>query len=185
MSAESPGIAVGKKQMKEYEENPSVAVAAQKTKTTTKKITNSTGDVCMIVNEGGDVIAQAGFHEVKEVDRSQFIKFYAEGVTMFKGLSSPGSKVFELLYKEVMKNRDTDRFLLYHKNAVGLSRATFDRGMVELLAKDIIYKSTVPNSYFINVNFMFNGDRLGIVREYRLKEEYRGNKVEPHPELPL
>lgn len=174
---ESP---VGKKMMPEYEANPSLPVASQNAKIGTRRITNKAGDKCMIVSESGEIVAPAGFHEVIEVDRTQFVKLYVGGVAAFNDLGKPGARVFKLVYNYVTKNPNTDAIYLYHKDAKNMARATFDRGVIELLAKEIIYKSTRPNLFFLNVNYIFNGDRLALVKEYRLKEE-EGWKDQPLP----
>lgn len=166
----------GKKDSPEYEINPSVTIASNTTKVGTRKIMNKTGDKCMIVSESGEILAPAGFHEIVEVDRTQFVKVYLGGVTAFNDLSSPGAKVFQMVYSYVLDNANTDIVYLYYKSAKNMARATFDRGVVELLNKEIIYKSTIPNQFFLNVNYMFNGNRLALVKEYRVKEEHQSQK---------
>lgn len=173
---------VGKKSMQEYESNPSLPVASQNAKIGTRRLTNKAGDRCMIVSERGEILAPAGFHEVVEVDRTQFVKVYVGGVTAFNDLSSPGSKVFKMVYNFIIKNPNSDAIYLYYKEAKSMGRATFDRGIVELLAKEILYKSTRPNLFYLNINYMFNGDRLALVKEYRLKAEETPSEVqEPLP----
>ena len=39
--------------------------------------------------------------------------------------------------------------------------------MNELLDKEFLYHSLTADEYFVNVNFMFNGDRIVVVRQYR------------------
>lgn len=160
---------VGKKSMPEYESNPSLPVVSQKARVGTRRLTNKAGDKCMIVSEAGEILAPAGFHEIVEVDKTQFVKVYVDGVAAFNDLGKPGAKVFKMVYSYVLKNPDTDAVFLYYKDARSMARATFDRGIVELLAKEIIYKSTRPNLYFLNIDYMFNGNRLALVKEYRLK----------------
>lgn len=160
--------AKGKKELPEYEENPSVPTVREGTKIGHRKITNKAGDKCMIISEQGELLQPAGFYDLVEVDRTQFVKFYVKGVKLFNELSAAGAKVFEILYKSIMNNPNTDRYMLHPKKS-RLPRSTFDRGVVELLNCEIIYKSTVPFVYYLNINYMFNGDRLRFVKEYRLK----------------
>lgn len=175
----------GKKAMPEYEENPSLPVASRSARIGQKRIPNKAGDKLMVVNDNGEVIAGAGFHEIIEVDQSQFVKFYVGGVKLFNDLGAPGVKVFELLYKVILKSPNIDKVFLHPKQVPRMSRATFDRGVVELLAKEIIYKSTLPGHYYINVNYLFNGDRLALVKEYRLKATVDGPRDFVQEELPL
>jgi hypothetical protein len=50
-----------------------------------------------------------------------------------------------------------------------LNERTFRRGLRELLEKEFLYHSTSGSVFFINIRFMFNGDRLAFVRTYHLK----------------
>lgn len=171
---------VRRRDLPEYESNPSIPVASQSAKIGTRRLTNKAGDKCMIVSEGGEVLAPAGFHEVIEVDRTQFVKLYVGGVTAFNDLSAAGAKVFRMVYRFVLENPNTDEIKLHHKTVKSIAKATFDRGLTELVSKEILYRSTFPNVFFLNVNYMFNGDRLALVKEYRLKEE-AGWKDQPLP----
>ncbi len=172
---------VSKWKMIEYENNPSVDVVAKKQRTGTRRITNKTGDKAMIVSESGEILAPAGFHETIEVDRTQFVKLYVSGIKLFNGLSAPGAKIFGYLYKIILGNPNSDTVTLHFKDAKNISRVTFDRGVLDLLHNEIIYKSTAPHRYFLNVDYLFNGNSLAFIKEYRMKEEL----PEPQQNLPL
>ena len=159
---------ISRKLLPEYADNPSVAQASSTTKVGTRKITNKRGDKALIVSEGGEVLAPAGFYETIEVDQTQFVKLYLGGVKMFNELSASGSKVFELVYKVMLKNPNTDRISL-HSKVTKMAKTTFERGLTELLSKEVLYKSLYPAQYYINVNYLFNGNRLAFIKEYRLK----------------
>ena len=133
-----------------------------------RKITNKRGDKALIVSEHGEVLAPAGFYETVEVDQTQFVKLYLGGVKMFNELSASGSKVFELVYKVMLKNPNTDRISLHNK-VTKMAKTTFERGLTELLSKEVLFKSVYPAQYYINVNYLFNGNRLAFIKEYRLK----------------
>ena len=51
-----------------------------------------------------------------------------------------------------------------------MSSGTFYRGMNECIQKGIIAESYIPSTYFVNINYIFNGERLAIVNEYRIKQ---------------
>ena len=36
---------------------------------------------------------------------------------------------------------------------------------------EILFKSTLPNLYFVNIAYVFNGDRLRFLTEYQLKKD--------------
>jgi hypothetical protein len=61
-----------------------------------------------------------------------------------------------------------------------LARATYYRGLAELLDKGFLFRCYASTDlYFVNVRFMFNGDRLVLAQSYRRKGTHT------QPELPL
>ena len=159
---------VSRKDLPEYEVNPSIPVASKNARIGTRRITNKTGDKALIVSEGGEVLAPAGFYETVEVDQTQFVKLYLGGVKMFNDLSASGVRVFELVYKLLLKTPNTDSIYL-HRKVTKMAKTTFERGLTELVSKEILFKSVIPYQYYININYMFNGNRLAFIKEYRLK----------------
>lgn len=159
-----------RKSLPEYTTNPSVPKAAITAKTGVKRIPNATGDKCMIVSEHGEILAPAGVHEIVELDRTQFVKMFPGMVRAIKDLSKSAYRVFELVYQEVLENKDKDLITLYYR-ASDIPKPTFERGLTELLEKEILFKTVVPFQYFINISFMFNGNRLAYLKEYRIKGE--------------
>lgn len=157
--------------LKLYNVNPFIVGGMVKTKT--KKITNRKGDM-MVVGNTGEIIAPiAGFWQAQEVDASKFVKLYVNGVKAFKELTNAGTKVFEVLYLEVQKNISQDRvylsFSTIDNHELKLSQATFTRGMRELMDKGFVAPTVAIGWYWLNPDFMWNGDRLAFVREYRKK----------------
>lgn len=156
-----------------YRTNPFLPDAATNTKQGTKRLTNKAGDKFMIVSEHGEIVANSGFHEIVEVDKTQFVKLYINGVKAFQGLKAAGAKVFELIYMAVQDAPGTDRihlhFMTIEQDITKISRATFDRGMTELIDRGFIAESLIPGMYYLNIDYMFNGNRLAFIKEYRLK----------------
>lgn len=165
-----------------YKENPFIKEALIATKTGVKRITNKTKDRMMIVSEHGEILAPAGFHEVVEVDKTQFVKLYINGVKAFQGLTNPGTKVFEIIYRMVQERPGRDTIYLHFNDldqaVTPISRATFDRGMKELLEKKFIAESVSPGMYFLNVDYMFNGNRLAFIKEYRVSRTTSKSDIE-------
>ena len=158
-----------------HAKNPFLRDAANNTRQGSKRLSNKAGDKFMIVSEGGDVIANSGFHEIVEVDKTQFVKLYINGVKAFQGLKAAGAKVFELIYMSVMGSPGTDiiwlPFMEVEQAVTPISRSTFDRGMSELLDKGFIAESAVAGKYFLNIDYLFNGNRLAFIKEYRIIEK--------------
>ena len=165
---------VSRRGMVLHSKNPFLVDASINSKTGTKRLSNKKGDKFMVVSESGETVAPAGFHEIIEVDKTQFVKLYINGVKAFQGLKSAGAKVFEIIYRAVQDTVGSDRIYLHfmsiEQNITPISRATFDRGMTELLEKNFLAESLEPGMYFLNIDYLFNGNRLAFIKEYRIKE---------------
>lgn len=126
-------------------------------------VDNSTGEIKGI---GG-----MGFWWQEEVDASRFVKLFLDGIKQACGLSKPGMQLFELVYHQMREKPGHDKIELSQFIAQdrGLNERTYRRGLRELLQKEFLYRSTSDGLFFINIRFMFNGDRLAFVRTYHLK----------------
>lgn len=153
-----------------YDHNPFVGGGLVKSKT--KRLTNKRGDM-MVVGETGEIVAGvAGFWQAQEVDATKFVKLYVNGVRAFKELTNAGTHVFEILYLEIQKNIGQDRVYLSFTSLdddVKMSQATFTRGMRELIDKGFVAPTEAVAWYWLNPDYLWNGDRLAFVREYRKK----------------
>ncbi len=122
-----------------------------------------------ILNVGG-----AGFYEYEEVDDTRFVKLFLAGVKQAAGLSKSGLMLFEIVYRELQENPGEDRVMLSFYAASsrveGLTQRTYRRGLRELLDKEFLYRSPSDGVFFVNIRFMFNGDRLAFVKGYRRRE---------------
>ena len=151
-----------------YERNPFVSQA--NIRPAYKRISSKDGNQTMIIRETGEIVAPVGFWYTKEVDKTQFVKLYVNGVKEFKNLTAAGTRVFEVLYFRVQEAIGKDQIWLTFPNIdqkiTPMGETTFYRGMKELLDKGFIAESFTPGLYFLNPDFMWNGDRLAIVREY-------------------
>lgn len=164
-----------KRGLVKHKENPFLAVASDATRTKIKRMPSASGERMMVISgETGEVMAPAGFWEGHEVDKAQFIKLYVNGVKAFKDLKGAGTKVFELLYNEMQKNIGKDQIMLVYadidQSVTPISEATFYRGTRELIDKQFIAETVVSGRYFINPDYMWNGDRLAFVKTYRIRQ---------------
>lgn len=150
---------------------------------------NKLGGAYMVAPGSGEVVSRGAFAfvEEKEVDSEEFVKVYIAGIRQYGELSKAGATLFEFVYKEISgrssKDKDTVtlNFLLAQRWKADLSRRTYERGMNELLEKGFLYRSLAADVYFVNVRFMFNGDRMVLVQSYRRK----GSITAMQHELPL
>ena len=158
-----------------YETNPSLE-AALPVRIQSKKMAKL-GGAYMIAPNTGEVVGRGtfGFVEEKEVDSEEFVKIYLAGIRKYGELSKAGATLFEFVYKEISgnggKNKDTIsvNFYIVQKWNPKLTRPTYFRGMGELLEKGFLFQSPSFDTYFVNVRFMFNGDRMALVQSYRRK----------------
>ncbi len=153
-----------------YEYNPFVHEVQVKS----RKVTNERGDMMLIDKATGEINAPiAGFWESKEVDSSSFVKLFVNGVKALAELSNAGTKVFEVLYMEIQRNAGKDKIYLHYKNLdrneAILSERTYRRGLAELLEKKFIALTPIVGWYWVNPDFVWNGDRLAFVKEYYRK----------------
>lgn len=118
----------------------------------------------------------AGTHVTtyKKVDSAQFVKLFTANIALTFDLKAAGIKAMNVLIWTVQHNAiskdqvDLERltlefFLESHTNLnppLKLSVATFQRGISELEKANIIAKTMKKGRYFINPNFVFNGDRI-------------------------
>lgn len=150
-----------------YEANPFM----MEVQTKTRRVTNKRGDMMLVSNEGEIVSNVAGFWEAEEVDATKFVKLFVKGVKALKELTGAGTKVFEVLYLRVQENIGKDQvmmaFAAVDQALTPMSEATYTRGMRELIAKGFIAATPVQGVYWLNPSFVWNGDRLAFVKEYR------------------
>lgn len=168
-----------------YENNPFLEKALANTGSGVKRIIDKSGTKMMVVSEDtGEFIAPAGFWQVQEVDKTQFVKLYINGVKAFKDLTNAGTKVFELLYMRIQESIGKDQVWLTFPNIdqtmTPIGETTFYRGMKELLNKAFIAESFTPGLYYINPDYMWNGDRLAFVKEYRKAPKTRKQDRDPN-----
>lgn len=152
-----------------HENNPFMQSTSIQTKT--RRVTNKRGDMTLISSATGEVHTQiAGFWEAQEVDSTKFIKLFVNGVKALAELSNSGTRVFELLYIEMQNNIGKDQIYLSYTaldKSTTVSRSTFSRGIAELIEKRFIAAMPAVGQYWINPDFIWNGDRLAFVKEFR------------------
>lgn len=157
-----------------YESNPSVVGGRFPTRVIGGKPTR-TGSAYMVAADTGEVLGKGafGFVEETEVDSEKFVKVYLEGIKQYGQLSKAGALLFEFVYREIsgMSAKDKDtmtlNYFLAQRWKPDLTRRTYERGMNELLEKGFLFRSVAADVYFVNVRFMFNGDRMVVVKAYR------------------
>ena len=157
-----------------YASNPSIPPAGE-LRARNRQVQIAKGKDALVINGGtGELLgkASAAFMHTEDVDPTKFVKIFLEGVKQIAGLSKAGMSVFEIVYAQTQENSGKDQIVLsaYHGKKAGLTQRTYYRGLRDLLEKELLYASPVDNIYFLNIRYLFNGNRLHFVRSYHLKE---------------
>ncbi len=166
-----------------YRTNPSIP-PTNGLPTRSKRFHVPGGKAAVIVdNSTGEIkgIGGMGFWWEEEVDSSRFVKLFLDGIKQAADLSKTGMQVFELVYHQMRANPGSDEIKLnqFVARDHGISDRTYQRGVRELLEKEFLFRSPSDGVFFVNIRFMFNGDRLAFVKSYHLKDAGR------QAELPL
>lgn len=158
-----------------YRTNPSVPEAETIKKQKRVRIGNDKKGF-VIDNYSGEILAVGGvgFYEFEEVDNTRFVKLFLEGIKQTAGLSKAGLAVFELVYRQIQNNPGSDQIglnidMLVDLGGKKMTKTTYFRGLRELLEREFLFKSLIDGVFFINIRYMFNGDRLAFVKGYKRK----------------
>lgn len=121
-------------------------------------------------SDTGEIRGSGGatIFELEEVDKERFVKLYLAGLKQAVGMSKAGMAVFQLVYDQMREYKERDFVLLNVLDAT-LPERTFHRGLSELLDRKFLYRSTTPGQFWVNIQYMFNGDRLAFVKAYQIK----------------
>lgn len=128
----------------------------------------------VLINQGTGEVLGTHVTTYKKVDSEQFVKLFTANIGLTFGLSAAGIKAFSVLLWAVQKGAlskdevDLDVLVLEefteaHKGQeppLRLSQGTFWRGLAEMVKAQIVAKTMRQGRYFINPNFIFNGDRI-------------------------
>lgn len=154
-----------------YQTNPSIPSETEIKRSKRAQIGTDTKG--LVVDSGtGEILGHGGAiaYEWEEVDKERFVKLYLAGLKQAAGLSKAGLAVFETVYKRVRERPGQDTVPLDSYSS-GLHPVTYRRGLRELLEKEFLFRSPNPGLFFVNIRFMFNGDRLAFVKGYKIKKD--------------
>lgn len=167
-----------------YRSNPSVPTSGEITRTKRVQIGDEHKGF-VVDNSTGEILGRGGAisYEFEEVDKERFVKLYLAGLKQAAGLSKAGLAVFEIVYNQLRESPGSDSVLLSARDHE-LPKTTYFRGLRELIDKEFIFRSTIDGQFFVNIRFMFNGDRLAFVKGYKLKnaDSGQGSLQLPAPE---
>ena len=161
-----------------YGANPSMPTQGELgVKSRPKKIAN--GRDAMIVHPStSEILGKSSvvFMASEDVDNQKFVKLYVEGVKGITGLKAAGVRVLELVISQLHEKQDDDQVLLssFLAKGAGIEERTYQRGLRDLQDRDVLFASHIDGLFYINIQFMFNGNRLHFVKSY-----YRNSPDQP------
>jgi hypothetical protein len=168
------GVIGEKRGLPIYETNPSIPSKNQISKPRRTRLGNEQKG--LVIDEGtGEILGRGGavLYEWEEVDKERFVKLFLSGLKQASGLSKAGLSIFEVVYNQVREKPNSDKVELSFYTAAkvigGLNDRTYQRGLRELLEKEFLFRSPYEGVFFINIKYMFNGDRLAFVKGYQIK----------------
>lgn len=149
----------------------------------------------ILVNQSTGEVHGTHVTTYKRVDGEQFVKLFTANIALTFDLSAQGIRAFSVLIwaiqnRAIAKDEiylDThtrEDFIEAHDakdKPLKLSQPTFARGLAELTKAQIIAKTVRQGVYWINPNFIFNGDRIAFTTLIERKPE----NEEAQQELPL
>ncbi|MCB4346813.1 hypothetical protein LA345_23275 [Burkholderia vietnamiensis] len=170
--------------MKIYSENPSIEQAMINTKKGVKPIFSQNSQTSISIQEETEDDIKSiclDFVTKKIVDKDQFIKLYIHSFPVLSDLKNSTKILFQYILTSLSEEIGKDKIYLSYKDYQAkslknplypkISQPTFSRCMNELMELEIIFKSELANIYFINIAYIFNGDRLRFITEYQIKKE--------------
>lgn len=158
--------------VKRYKTNPFLSDMVVPVKNKQVRLSKLGKEQNVLVNQGTGEILGTHVTTYKRVDGEQFVKMFTANIAMTFDLSKAGIKAFTVLMWAVQNRAlakdelDLDSLALQEfieaqrDQNLMLSTATFGRGLLELEQAQIIAKTLRQGRYFINPNFVFNGDRI-------------------------
>lgn len=148
-------------------------------KTKSKQVSIGKNDN-IIINQTTGEISATHVITYKQVDASQFIKIFTDNIALTFELKNAGRKVFDMLLRTLQKNsigKDVVNLTTYEREEfeiefkVKLSQSVFSRGIIELIDHKILANTFKTGTFFINPNFIFNGDRVAFTNAYEIKKD--------------
>lgn len=179
-----------------YKENPFLKQLTKSLVIKKRKIqvTPMGGDNNVLLNQDTGEVLGTHVTAIRPVDTAQFVKLFVKNIALTFDLSSAGIKAFNVLMwaiqntalaKDfvVLDGEALEDFMEEHKEQnLKLSKATYKRGLNELEKAQIIAKSTRAGFYWINPNFVFNGDRIAFTTIIQRVEQGYDRKILEQPE---
>ena len=149
----------------------------------------------VVINQGTGEALGTAITTYKQVDADQFVKLFVSNIALTFDLNSAGIKAFNVLmwmiqYKAISKDEvylgepEMLEFLESNPQIKGFKRATFSRGLKQLVDSKIIAHKNRQGMYWVNPSFVFNGSRLAFTNIIEKRTDKVIKKVKAGAEKP-
>lgn len=144
------------------------------------KISSLGKENSVLINQSTGEITGTHVMAVKKVDTQQFLKLFTQNIALTFDLTTAGIKALNIVMWIIQNealNKDLITISKWHiddfnkQNDKDVSLRTFYRGLKELEKNKIIAKYIANSQYFINPNFVFNGDRIAFTTLIEKKKQ--------------
>lgn len=135
----------------------------------------------IIDTETGELEDLAEIVQIQEVDATKFVKLYTADLKKFFSLTPTAQKLLHIVLDQVQDAPQSDMVTLnlplaldYFDRVYGskIVKQTFYTAVVEMHKKGFLARSAFHSEqYYINPAIFFNGDRIRLVKEYRIKRQ--------------
>lgn len=177
-----------------YKVNPFLEEGTQTISTRKRHVLVGRGDSILLHPESGEVEA-TNIMAVREVDDAQFIKLFTQNIGLMMGFNAAGIKALGFLMWAVQRyamRKDIVQLDTYTReefvndnDGLVFSERTMYQGIPQLIDAKIIARHVKPGFYFINPNFIFNGDRVRFITEIRRKKVSKTEELEAAGQMRL
>jgi hypothetical protein len=156
-----------------HKKNPFLAEAVAEVDLGRKTVSFGTGNG-MVDTETGEYQGESAFKMSRVVDKSQFLMMYMGMQSAFWQLTARSQKVLRIIFYQAQHNAiGKDEIHLsweaaeeiFVQEGIKISRATYFRGVAELVEKRVIAESTRPSIFFLNPTLLFNGNRATFIQQ--------------------
>lgn len=133
--------------------------------TTTGKLID--GESGLAVTEDGEDLLVA---RTKSVDNEQFVKVYKGAIELMSGISRRASNLFFWYIFPKLESKESMDVIFNLDECMeycNMSKATVYAGLAELIDCKLIAKGPILWVFYINPVYIFNGNRVTVVEEFK------------------
>lgn len=175
--------------IKRYKKNPFHSDMVVPVKSSRVQLSTIGKDNNILINQATGESQGTAVTTYRKVDSTQFVKLFTANIGFILELTSPGIKAFGVLFWAVQNQALTKDevtldvftladFFASDPTVKEFSKATFKRGLLELTKAKIVARTVRQGRYFINPNFMFNGDRIAFTTLIERDDEHNEDQTE-------